>query len=310
MEDIMKAINRFVIAVLILFLSIPGVSQESTSFTIISWNVQTFGGSVSQERQNAFSNILSELMKDNNCVLAAQEVANDAGNNTLLWLLPGGDPIWDFSFQNTSDSQDNGIWFNSNNVSMDNEGFVFSNRDSALHPIRWAHLNVDNFDFTIFSLHLTFASGDAQESKRELVALLNRLKSYFNDSLNDPDVIICGDFNIATNQGKLLSDRAGESDWITIDEILTEHGYFDEKFIDKIMILDFFLYLNGDRLLANDALKLLDLRFFRRTVLLALVDQLFLRACKELVAPLVILHLANAMNPTELGNSRLALDTL
>jgi len=98
---------------------------QSSQFSIVSWNVQTFGGSVSQERQNAFATIFSSLMKGDTRILAAQEVSNDAGNNTLLWLLPGGDPIWHYSFENTSNNQDYGIWYNSNLVSLDAEGFVF-----------------------------------------------------------------------------------------------------------------------------------------------------------------------------------------
>lgn len=196
-------------------------------FSIVSWNLQTFGN-VNTSRQTAFQNIIPVLMEGNNYVIAAQEVANETGRDFLLSFLPGESSVWDYSFVNTSNSQDNGIWFNSNEVSMNAEGFVFNNQDSALHPIRWAHLNIEGYDFTIFSLHLTYANQDAQESKRELVSLLNYLVNYFNNPENDPDVIICGDFNLATDYGKTLSERAGEEGWITIDKIIKDYDYFND----------------------------------------------------------------------------------
>jgi exonuclease III len=216
-----------IIALLTIFACSKSKEPEEFQFTIISWNVQTFGD-LNENRQPFFKDILPELMKEDNCILVAQEVANDDGCNYMLQYLPGGDPVWDYSFQNTSDSQDNGIWYNSRKVSLNSEGFVFNDPDKARHPIRWAHISVRGFDFTVFSLHLTFQGGNAEAQKEELIHLLDYLVEYFNDPDNDPDVIICGDFNLATDQGKPLSDRADDDSWITINEILNEHDAFDD----------------------------------------------------------------------------------
>jgi hypothetical protein len=59
-----------------------------------------------------------------------------------------------------------------------------------------AHFVVDDFDFTLITLHLTFADGDTAESVRELRTLLDLLDGYFQEPLHDPDVVVCGDFNI------------------------------------------------------------------------------------------------------------------
>lgn len=218
----------FIILTIFIFLSCIDTKKDSTQqFTIISWNVQTFGN-LNTNRQPFFESILPDLMEGDNCILAAQEVANDNGCSFMLEYLPGGDPVWDYSFQNTSDTQDNGIWYNSSMVSMDDEGFVFNDPERAKHPIRWAHLTVNGFDFTVFSLHLTFQGGDAQAQKEEFVYLLDYLEDYFADADNDPDVVICGDFNLATDEGKPQSNRGDEEDWITINDILEEHDVFDD----------------------------------------------------------------------------------
>ncbi len=207
--------------------AIETAAEETRQFTVVSWNVQTFGN-LNVNRQPFFENILPELMGNSSCILAAQEVANDKGRDFMLQYLPGGDLVWDYSFENTSDTQDNGIWYNADMVSMDSDGFVFSDPEKAKHPIRWAHLTIDGFDFTVFTLHLTFQGGDAEAQKKELFALLDYFVTYFENPANDPDVIICGDYNIATDTGKPLSNRASEANWTTINEMFREHDAFDD----------------------------------------------------------------------------------
>ena len=120
------------------------------------------------------------------------------------------------------------------------EGFVFAEPsttsattkakpDLAKHPIRWAYVRVGDFDFTIFSLHLTFDDGEAKSSKEELVHFFDYLRDdYFTNEHSDPDIIISGDFNLPTEDGKALSDRMGEADWMPIETIIAQYPEFSE----------------------------------------------------------------------------------
>jgi hypothetical protein len=51
---------------------------------------------------------------------------------------------------------------------------------------------------------LTFKEGNAAESKREMKNVLDWLDVYLKNPKNDPDVIIAGDFNLASDEGKPL----------------------------------------------------------------------------------------------------------
>ena len=52
---------------------------------------------------------------------------------------------------------------------------------------------MDDFDFLILSLHLTFKGGDASASKKEFFAVLDWIKEYLQLANHDPDIIIAGD---------------------------------------------------------------------------------------------------------------------
>jgi exonuclease III len=185
--------------------------KRRSIFRIISWNVQTFGN-LKPERAAAFD-MLSEMFSKNRSskVLALQEVANDTGLGRFSDLLPGGKDRWNDTFQNTNDSQDNGF-FTQKSVTVDCEEFLFAREDTdgrwrrrpdrQMHPARAAHMRVGDFDFTLITLHLTFAKGDTKKSGEELRNILRWLEDYLDNPENDPDVILAGDFNMSTRKGK------------------------------------------------------------------------------------------------------------
>jgi hypothetical protein len=181
-------------------------------FRVISWNVQTFGGGVSPKREAAYGELLEHMFATSRSakVLAVQEIANEEGAAKFRGLLPGGDDRWNRSFENTGGSQDNGF-FTQRGVTTHCEQFMFArddgsgrvnpDRSKALHPVRIARMQVDDFDFTLITLHLRFSGGDPQAPAKELGNVFTWLEEYFQDPANDPDVIIAGDFNLPTRNG-------------------------------------------------------------------------------------------------------------
>ncbi len=181
--------------------------QRRNIFRLISWNVQTFGGNISPERERAYSQLLDHMFSRSRSskILAVQELANDAGRDIFSKHLPGGPDRWNPSFQNTNDSQDNGF-FTQRQVSVNCEEFMYakmgedgrwrSDPERIVHPVRVSHMKMGSFDFTLINLHLTFAKGDSSASIREFQQVLSWLSDYFSDPNSDPDVIITGDFNL------------------------------------------------------------------------------------------------------------------
>ncbi len=146
--------------------------------------------------------------------------------------MPGGASAWSASFLDTTDRQDNGFWIRPTvrigdertllaTSMFDGSGRTFTDPSRSVHPPRAAHFTVGNFDFTLITLHLTFAGGDTSESAREMGVLLDYLDDYFQQPGHDPDVIIAGDFNIPSR----LSGQTG-SGGITLDPIFDQDPRF------------------------------------------------------------------------------------
>ncbi len=228
--------SAFVFRTLVKPTDAPATTADTAqSFSIVSWNVQTFG-SLSEKRKEMFQQALPQVIGADVAVCSFQEVANEDGAKTLEELL--GATTWDLSFKNSTDSQDNGVAYNINRATLLEDGFVFATvpdpnkpaqPDSALakHPIRRAYMKVGDFDFTIFSVHLAWEQGNPASSAAELTHFLDWLRDdYFNDPANDPDVIITGDFNLPTTAGKPLSQRSGEPEWVPLEDVIQQHGTF------------------------------------------------------------------------------------
>jgi endonuclease/exonuclease/phosphatase family metal-dependent hydrolase len=147
-------------------------------------------------------------------------------------MLPGGPSVWDSAFTDTTDTMDNGFWHKSpaflrdsflllTTDRRDSAGRVITDEARALHPPRVAQFQVGDFDFTLITLHLTFADGDTAESIREFRGILDYLDWYFTHPDHDPDVIVCGDFNTPS----LLSGQTGRNG-ITLDEVFDKDPRF------------------------------------------------------------------------------------
>ncbi len=212
--------------------------QDAASMRIISWNIQTWGSSVNPKRQDGYRAILDHMFSENRTarVLSVQELAHEAGAKNFESLLPGGADRWNLSFQDSTDSQDNGF-YTQKDVGVDCDRLLFSkggtpvepDKEKSLHPARVAHMHVGKLDFTIVTLHLTYEDGNADASRRELRAILDWLTEYYKDPKNDPDVILSGDFNLPTRKGKEQSTRGSEGNWHPVEDIIEEYPLFREE---------------------------------------------------------------------------------
>ncbi len=201
---------------------------------LVSWNIQVGGVSTSPTatRPPLVANALQRLFLGTYQFLAAQEISGSGNSTVLLDLLPGEATTWNASFVDTTDAQDNGFWYRPifetedertlfTTGVTDGNGRLVSDSSLAVHPPRAAHFQINDFDFTLITLHLTFANGDTTESAREMGVLLDYLDMYFEQPGHDPDVIISGDFNIPSR----LSGQTGSAG-IVLDSLFDSDPRF------------------------------------------------------------------------------------
>jgi len=185
---------------------------------LVSWNVQTLGRKASATKKEALRRGLALALDVSGPVLlAAQEIANDAGSEVLERQLPNGGRGWTSSFEDTRDAQDNALYFGPG-VRVDCAATLAL--EGVVHPPRMAHVTVGEADFTVLSVHLTYAKGDASASSAELERILSWARAEMARPGADPDFVIAGDFNLPSRRGKTLSVRASDRSWEPIEGVL------------------------------------------------------------------------------------------
>ena len=200
---------------------------------VVSWNIQVGGTSPTSgaARPPMVQAALSSMFAGTYQILAAQEISNSETAEYLRSMLPGG-ATWKSAFIDSTDSMDNAFWYRDTvfmrdsfllltTDSRDSSGRVIADEARALHPPHVAQFEIGDFDFTMITLHLTFADGDTSESLREFKLILDYLDWYFNQPDHDPDVVICGDFNTPS----VLSGETGRSG-LTLDEVFERDPRF------------------------------------------------------------------------------------
>ena len=185
---------------------------------VVSWNVQALGKSLPQKRKKALSLAVARLLEGRiPTVFAAQEVANDAGSRALTRMLPGEGRGWTASFQNTPAPMNNAVYAGPGTFIACGGNLEL---DGVTHPPHMAHIRVGAVDFTLVSVHLTYAKGDASASLAELDAILAWAREQAARPGVDPDFVIAGDFNLPTRKGKPGSARASSEAWTPLDDAL------------------------------------------------------------------------------------------
>lgn len=185
---------------------------------LVSWNVQALGKKASRAKKEALRLGLDRAFAGaRTSILAAQEVANDAGASALARQLPQEGRGWTMSFEDTSDSMNNAILAGPG-VTVNCSGTV--ELEGVRHPPHMAHLTAGDADFTVVSVHLSYAKGDASASAAELRLIMEWVRAQASKPGADPDFIVAGDFNLATETGKSLSKRSGDRSWEPLEEAM------------------------------------------------------------------------------------------
>jgi len=187
---------------------------------LVSWNVQTLGAKASKAKKEALRLGLGRALSGaGTAILAAQEVANDKGAETLARQLPGEGRGWTMSFEDTSAAMNNAIFTGpgvrlecSSNLSI----------EGVRHPPHMAYVTAGDADFTLLSVHLSYAKGDASASAEELKLIMAWVRAEAAKPGADPDFVIAGDFNLPTVRGKGLSARSSERAWEPLEETMGE----------------------------------------------------------------------------------------
>ncbi|MDP3541977.1 MAG: endonuclease/exonuclease/phosphatase family protein [Elusimicrobiota bacterium] len=196
----------------------PPAGDASALGRLVSWNVQALGRKASKAKKDALRLTLgSALAGAGSAILAAQEVANDKGAETLSRQLPGGGRGWTMSFEDTSAAMNNAI-FAGPGVTVNCSGNL--ELEGVRHTPHMAHVTVGSVDFTVLSVHLSYAKGDASASVAELQVIMDWVRERAAQPGADPDFIIAGDFNLPTGRGKELSVRSTDRSWGPIEDAL------------------------------------------------------------------------------------------
>ncbi len=187
---------------------------------LVSWNVQALGRKASKKKKDALRYAINRaFIGAGPSILAAQEVANDKGAETLALQLPDEGRGWTMSFQDTSAAMNNAV-FAGPGVRVNCSGNL--ELEGVRHPPHMAHVSVGEADFTVLSVHLSYAKGDSSASAEELRKIMAWVRAQAARPGADPDFVIAGDFNMATASGKAVSKRSGERSWETVEESMGE----------------------------------------------------------------------------------------
>jgi endonuclease/exonuclease/phosphatase family metal-dependent hydrolase len=218
---------------------LPEIPDDYTTIppdwlALVSWNIQTGGTSTSAgaARPPMVKTALSNMFSGTYQILAAQEISNADSAGILRGLLPGASGTWESAFFDSSDSMDNGFWHRTGVTirdafplfvtgQMDSAGRLVPDLSRTTHPPAVAHFEIGDIDFTLINVHLTFADGDTTQTANEMRHVLDYLDWYFNQPDHDPDVIVCGDFNIPS----ALSGQTGRNG-MTLDAMFDQDARF------------------------------------------------------------------------------------
>ncbi|UPT74561.1 MAG: hypothetical protein M0D55_02170 [Elusimicrobiota bacterium] len=183
---------------------------------LVSWNVQALGKKAPKKKKDALRYGLQRAFAGAGpSILAAQEVANDKGAETLSRQLPDEGRGWTMSFEDTKAAMNNAIYAGPG-VRIDCSGNL--ELEGVRHTPHMAHVTAGDADFTVLSVHLSYDKGDSSASAEELRRIMAWVRAQAAKPGADPDFVIAGDFNMATASGKLVSKRAGERSWETVEE--------------------------------------------------------------------------------------------
>lgn len=181
-------------SILIALLVLLGVSITfaESDITILTWNVRGY-----PEKEEDYRIWFSkQLQRINPSLLCIQEIANSDRVNKFVQE----EGFRKYAFKDRpSDGQDNAIFANEYVEIRD-----IADPQGFQHLAQAAYVRAKGFDAVIITVHLSWSNKVKREQEKEL------LGKVITDMLRiDPDVIICGDFNIKEKEMEELSTQIG-----------------------------------------------------------------------------------------------------
>ncbi len=197
----MKLLKRSISIMAILLLLLGTLFAEVQTF--VSWNMWLFGASAikNKGRMSCVTEVLKNLKPD---ILLAQEVIHKSGHDTIIGMLNGysrdknsWEQLW--SSGKGTRNQGNSIFWIKKKYTIGSLGSKTLN--DYQHPVIMVHLKDRgrDFDFTVFSIHLTFRGGKTSASAAELRKLLEYILKNIKTTV-DTEFLIAGDYNMPMSQ--------------------------------------------------------------------------------------------------------------
>ena len=174
------------------FTSLIGLSDDEREGIVVgTWNIRGY-----PEKTVARRELLSQTLGIVDLsILCVQEIGNQDDVNNFLatetWFSKA-------AFQNSSDKQDNAIFFAPYVKMVD-----IPDPGGFLHPAQAAYFKYDGLDAVIITVHLAWNDRLQRAKERQLLACVARKALEI-----DPDVIIAGDFNTTGEPGDTIEELA------------------------------------------------------------------------------------------------------
>ena len=168
--------------------------DATDSFSLMTWNVRGYPEAAYGESA-WFSRVIAAHSAE---ILCIQEIANDERVDAFLANEEG---YYEAAFLDSSDAQDNAIFFRSGFASVED----VSDPEGFIHPAQLAYFQYGNFDAHVLTVHLSYTDVPRRMAERlflESIAatLLQR----------DPDLIVAGDFNTTGAYGDDIESLAAD----------------------------------------------------------------------------------------------------
>jgi hypothetical protein len=180
--------------VVLLFLSINGVSQERDTLKVMSYNLLNFPA-VSPDRIDTLKEILAYIQPD---IFMVCELTSGAGGDDILFnaLNEDGVSSYDMADYVSGPDTQNQLYFNSDKLRLYEQNEISTVlRDINEYVLYYNSIDIattlDTTFFYIYVCHLKASTGFEDQRNTEVTAL----KNYLNTRPNAENIIVGGDFN-------------------------------------------------------------------------------------------------------------------
>ncbi len=256
----------------ILEINLPQFGEEN-SLEIISWNIEQF-----PKHSRTIVNVRDIILDLDVDIIAVQEITSaDDFDRLIDSLNTASIGAWEGRLSQLSTNLSTGIVFKTSIVTVESDTHLFvGDFDFAGRPPYVLSLSARNnnrlFDFTLIVLHLkAFEDTESRERRRRAIQKLESwIASQLQNSNNDPDYILAGDWNDE------LDDPAPDNVFLPFLTDTTRYLFSTEQFID---VAGEFTFIGGNFESLIDHIMItrsIDAAYPNHTAQVLKIDQTFL----------------------------------